>query len=319
MSIIAVGALVIGISFAPEPGDAALAVGLLALAVLAAAAFVVRQRRAPNPLYDLDIASRRIFWVAALGGIVVFGSLMGAMFVGQQYLQNVLGYSTFEAGLTIIPAAVVMVLVAPRSAKIIEAKGSRFTLLSGYLLCLAGFVAMLVLWDENTSFWGVGVAYVLVGAGVGLAGTPASHSLTSSVPVRKAGMASATADLQRDLGGAIMQSILGAFLTAGYAFKFSSLIAGSNASEQITDQTESELTRSFSSASEMAERYPQYSDQIIEAARVSFLKGDDWAFAIGVVAILIGALLVWFFFPKRQEELDLLESYARQEADPNEA
>jgi hypothetical protein len=69
----------------------------------------------------------------------------------------------------------------------------------------------------------------------------------------------------------------------------------------------------------MAERYPQYSDQIIEAARVSFLKGDDWAFAVGVVAILIGALLVWFFFPKRQEELDLLESYARQEADPNEA
>ncbi len=41
---------------------------------------------------------RRIFWVAALAGIIVFGSLMGAMFVGQQFLQNVLGYSTLEAG-----------------------------------------------------------------------------------------------------------------------------------------------------------------------------------------------------------------------------
>jgi MFS transporter, DHA2 family, multidrug resistance protein len=36
---------------------------------------------------------------------------------------------------------------------------------------------------------------------MGFAGTPASHSLTGSVPVRRAGMASGTADLQRDLGG----------------------------------------------------------------------------------------------------------------------
>ena len=77
-------------------------------------------------------------------------------------------------------------------------------------------------------YWQVGLGYAFIGAGVGLAGTPASHSLTGSVPVRRAGMASATADLQRDLGGAIMQSILGALLTAGYAAAFAKLIAGSS-------------------------------------------------------------------------------------------
>ena len=59
------------------------------------------------------------------------------------------------------------------------------------------------------------MAYAFIGIGVGFAGTPASHSLTGSVPVQRAGMASGTADLQRDLGGAIMQSIFGALLTAG--------------------------------------------------------------------------------------------------------
>ena len=68
---------------------------------------------------------------------------------------------------------------------------------------------------------------MLVGIGVGLAGTPASRSLTGSVPVRRAGMASGTADLQRDLGGAIMQSILGALLTAGYATQLRQQIAAS--------------------------------------------------------------------------------------------
>ena len=38
---------------------------------------------------DLDVAARPTFWVAAVAGIIVFGSLMGAMYIGQQYLQNV--------------------------------------------------------------------------------------------------------------------------------------------------------------------------------------------------------------------------------------
>ena len=51
--------------------------------------------------------------------------------------------------------------------------------------------------------------------------------MTGSVPVRRAGMASGTADLQRDLGGAIMQSILGALLAAGYATAFTAAIGSS--------------------------------------------------------------------------------------------
>ena len=86
---------------------------------------------------------------------------MGAMFIGQQFLQNVLGYSTLQAGLAIIPAAVCMVLVAPRSAKIVEARGARFTLLSGYFFCLLGFLTMLLLWKEDISYWKVGLGYAL--------------------------------------------------------------------------------------------------------------------------------------------------------------
>ena len=89
---------------------------LATIASVAGIAFVIRQRRAANPLYDLDIAARPTFWVAACAGIIVFGSLMGAMFIGQQFLQNVLDYSTFHAGLAILPAAMLMVVIAPRSA-----------------------------------------------------------------------------------------------------------------------------------------------------------------------------------------------------------
>jgi EmrB/QacA subfamily drug resistance transporter len=314
MSIIAVATLVIGISFAPEPGEAAVAAALLAVAVLATAAFVVRQRRAPNPLYDLDIAARRIFWVAAVGGIVVFGSLMGAMFVGQQYLQNVLGYSTLEAGASILPAAVFMVIVAPRSAHLVETRGARFTLLVGYVSCFLGFVTMLVLWTDHSAYWQVALAYSLVGIGVGFAGTPASHSLTSSVPVDRAGMASGTADLQRDLGGAILQSILGALLTAGYAAAFSAEIAASPQASQVSETTQSQLLRSYSSAEATAEQFPQYADQITTAAREAFTQGQNWAYLAGAVAIALGAVLVAVMFPRHDDERRLLAEYAAQDA-----
>ena len=261
LSVLMVAALVLAINFAPVPEAGTVAVGLAIVALASIAAFVIRQRRLANPLYDLDVAGRRIFWVAACAGIIVFGSLMAAMFVGQQFLQNVLDYSTLDAGLAILPAAAFMVVVAPRSAKLVEARGARFTLLVGYVFCLLGFVTMLLLWKEGIPYWKVGLGYALVGIGVGFAGTPASHSLTGSVPVRRAGMASATADLQRDLGGAIMQSILGALLTAGYAAAASESVAA--APDHVNSNVEGELTKSFSSAADLASQYPAHASSII--------------------------------------------------------
>ena len=260
----------------------------------------------------MSVASRRIFWVAACAGIIVFGSLMAAAFVSQQYLQNVLGYSTLEAGAAILPAALVMVVVAPRSAKLVETRGSRFTLLSGYVFLVLAFLTMLLVWDEGAPYWQIAAAYVFVGAGVGLAGTPASHSLTGSVPVTRAGMASGTADLQRDLGGAIMQSIFGALLTAGYASAVSSQIAASDTS--ITDSTQAALTKSFASAEAVAAQHPQYADAIIAGAKQAFLDGDDWAYLAGVVSVLLGAALVFFLFPKKEDEEALLAAYQAEDS-----
>jgi MFS family permease len=309
LSVVLVAALVLAINFAPVPNEGALAAGLGAVAVAAGAAFLIRQRRAPSPLYDLGVAGRRIFWVAACAGIIVFGTLMGAMFIGQQFLQNVLGYSTLDAGLAILPAALLMVVVAPRSAQLVNVRGARFTLLAGYVFCLLGFLAMLLLWKEDISYWKVGLGYALIGIGVGLAGTPASHSLTGSVPVRRAGMASGTADLQRDLGGAIMQSILGAVLTAGYTAAVGTAIADAPNKRQLTDSVQAELEKSFSSAATTAERYPQYESQITAAAKSSFLQGDEWAYMAGIVAIVLGAAMIFFLFPKKEREEELLEQY----------
>ena len=314
LSMVLVGTLILGINFAPVPNELGLALALFAIAIVTTALFVFRQKKAENPLYDLKVAGRRVFWVAAVAGIIVFGSLMGAMFIGQQFLQNVLDYSTLDAGLAILPSAIAMVVVAPRSARIVESHGARFTLLCGYVFILAGFVTMLLLWKEDVAYWTVGLAYLLLGVGVGLAGTPASHSLTGSVPVTRAGMASGTADLQRDLGGAIMQSIFGALLTAGFAAAVATTIAAAPNGDQMSAAVEAQLQKSFASAEAIAEQYPEYQSEIIAGARESFLVGDQWAYTAGIIAVLIGGVIVYVLFPKKDEEEALLARYLAEDA-----
>jgi Na+/melibiose symporter-like transporter len=276
--------------------------------------FIVRQKRARNPLYDLKVAARRTFWVAAVAGIIVFGSLMGVAFINQQYLQNVLGYSTLQAGAAILPAVVFMVLVAPRSAKLVHERGSRATLLLGQSILGLAFIGMLLLWGEGTNYLFVAIPLALMGIGVGLAGTPSSNSLTGSVPVRRVGMASGTADLQRDLGGALMTSIFGALLTAGYASAMGSAITASG--QDITATTQSELQLSYSSAENLAAQYPQYADQITAAAQQSFLEGDQLAYAAGLVFVVIGLGLTFLMFPKKEDELRLRAEFLAEDQTP---
>jgi MFS transporter, DHA2 family, multidrug resistance protein len=234
----------------------------------------------------------------------VFGSLMGAMFLGQQFMQNVLGYSTVAAGAAILPAAAFMIVVAPRSAKLVQARGSRFTLMLSFAAVLIAFVLMLLLWKEGIPHWMVGIAYVFLGIGVGLGGTPSSNSLTASVPVTRVGMASGTADLQRDLGGALMQSIFGALLAAGFAASMAAAIATAPTADQqaMTASVQSQLEMSYASAETIAAQYPQYATQITTAAKTSFLAGDDYAYLAGIIAVVLGAVVVFFKYPKKEDE-----------------
>jgi len=238
---------------------------------------------------------------------------MGAMFIGQQFLQDVLGYSTLNAGLAILPAALFMILAAPRSAKLVEARGARFTLLAGYVFVLLGFVTMLLLWNEGIPYWIVGLGYAFVGIGVGLAGTPASHSLTGSVPATKMGMASGTADLQRDLGGALMQSIFGAVLAVGYAAAMTAALTSTPNAAQVPSTVTNSLTMSYAGAQSVATAYPQYATQITAAAKTAFLDGDQYAYIAGIIAVLIGAALVFFMFPRRDEERKMLMDFHTQD------
>jgi hypothetical protein len=122
-------------------------------------------------------------------------------------------------------------------------------------------------------------------------------------------MASGTADLQRDLGGAIFNSLFGALLAAGYAAAMAAALATYPNAAEVPASVTSSVEMSYAGAQAVAQQYPQYATQITDAARTSFLAGDEYAYIAGIIAVLIGAALVFFIFPKRDEERKVLAEY----------
>jgi hypothetical protein len=82
---------------------------------------------------------------------------------------------------------------------------------------------------------------------------------------------------------------------------------------------ESEMTMSFAGAQSVAAQYPQYSDQIMAGAKTAFLAGDDMAYLAGIIAVFVGAVLVFLVFPKMEQERKLLAEYHAQDAGEAEA
>jgi len=98
-------------------------------------------------------------------------------------------------------------------------------------------------------------------------------------------------------------------LTTHYA----SAMAAQSVSSDVTNATESQLQLSFASAENIAQHNPADGAAIISAAKSAFLQGDQWAYAAGLVAVLVGAVLVFFLFPKPEREHELHATYAAED------
>jgi Na+/melibiose symporter-like transporter len=148
-----------------------------AAAALALVAFVVRQRRAAAPLLDVRLFRDARFSAASATIMALFFALFGFLFLSTQYLQFVLGYSPWEAGLRALPYAGAMIVCAPLSATLVAHLGAKRVVTAGMLL-FAGGLAVAATIDPVAGYGRLAVALLLMGAGMGFAGAPATESIT---------------------------------------------------------------------------------------------------------------------------------------------
>jgi EmrB/QacA subfamily drug resistance transporter len=184
-----------------------------ALAVALLLAFVPLELAADTPVLDVRLLRDRVFAGAAFSGFVISFGMFGVFAYTGLYFQDVLGWSPAGAGIASLPATGVIMLTSPVASRLALRFGSRPPLVAGLLCCAIA--------TGSLSAYGVGASYVdfwwvmpLIGVGMGLSFVPISIAVMNRVPIARAGMASATTNASREIGGVAGIAVLGAALTA---------------------------------------------------------------------------------------------------------
>ena len=148
----------------------------------ALAAFAVWESRVEHPMLDVSFFRNRRFSAASATITLVFFALFGFVFLSTQYLQFVLGYTPFDAGLRTLPFAAAMIVVAPFSSKARANASAPNGSSSPAWWCSPPVSCWRRPSRRPTGYPRLGVAMLLLGAGLGLSSAPATESIMGSLP-----------------------------------------------------------------------------------------------------------------------------------------
>ncbi len=314
LSIVGLGALVAAIIEAPSNGwtDPVILAGF-AVAAAAIAAFVWWERRVDEPMLDVRFFANARFSAASVNVTLVFFALFGFIFLATQYLQFVLGYSAFDAGVRTLPFAFALMVMAPLSSKTVQWFGTKRVVVTGMLLFASGLVVASTA-TVSSGYPRVMIAMILMGTGMGLSVAPATESIMGSLPLHQAGVGSAVNDTSREVGGALGVAIVGSMLSSLYATNLNSKLPA-NVPTQVRDAAD----QSVGAALQVSEQLGRVGAPLADAARESFVYAMSRASLVTAAVAVVGAVLAWRFLPARAAEVHELASSESPEPELAEA
>jgi EmrB/QacA subfamily drug resistance transporter len=185
-------------------------VGLLALAGVLLAAFVVIELRSRQPLVPFRIFRSRTLTGANATGLLIGMSLFSMFFFVSLYMQQVLGYDALKAGFAYLPLALTIIVSAGVASTLSTRIGFKPVLIAGMVLIAAG-----LLWFSQVSVGGSFVSDVLgpsllAAAGLGFAFVPVTIGAVTGVSDSDSGLASGLINTSQQVGGALGLAILAA-------------------------------------------------------------------------------------------------------------
>lgn len=286
------------------------------LAAVFIAAFVVWEYRTPHPMLDIRFFKSRRFSGGNLAITMTFFAMFGSFFLLTQYLQFILGYTALETGVRMIPMALVMFVVAPLSAKIVEKVGTTPVVVTGLALVAAGLAAFSTL-DADLSYGGLIWRLVVLASGMGMVMAPATEAVMGSLPPEKAGVGSAVNDTTREVGGALGVAVVGAIVSSYYVDQVRPVVEGLPAGmADAADAVKSGIGPALHVAAEIpGAAGTALADQVTTAFVDALSKG----MIIGAVIAAIAAVIVGFLLPRRGHDWEHPSDVIVEEVDRLEA
>jgi DHA2 family multidrug resistance protein-like MFS transporter len=280
---------ILGLAFGFKEGarygflDPEILVSLL-VAVGCLAWFTRRQLRAPQPLLDVRLFTRREFAVAVGCVLLSMFGLVGIEFFGAQYLQLVLGLEPFDAALRLLPLMISTLAGGLLAARVLARIGTRWTISLGLAGTAIGLVPMLFLGlaDQYLLLW---PSFLVIGFALEVALVAANDVIISSVPADEAGQAASIEETAYELGGGFGVAVLGSILAIVYTDQIGHI-------EGISGPGIANAQESLPRALEIADKMSSgVAASLIETARLAFMSGYNTAIAVSIALVGVSAVI----------------------------
>jgi MFS transporter, DHA2 family, methylenomycin A resistance protein len=199
--------------------------GGFAAFIVAAALFLVQERRTAHPMLPLSLFSHRMFALTSLVGLLVNIAFYGLIFLFSLYFQQINHWTPFETGLAFVPMMGAVLPVNLIAARVAERIGAPVTIAVGASIAAAGCLALLGI-EQGTSYWVFFVPLLAMGGGLGLLVPPMTAALLGSVEKSRSGVAAGVLNSTRQTGSVLGVALFGSLISGqGDAFLFGTRVA----------------------------------------------------------------------------------------------
>lgn len=204
--------------------DSGPSIGLFAGTLVLFGLFLVVERRAPEPIIPLSLFTNRTIALASIGGFILGCLMYGLTSYVPLFVQGVKGSSATEAGLVLIPETLSWSALSMFIAVVLRHAGFQRIVRLGTVLATIGF-GLLIFFDPQTPVYYMLLAMLLIGFGFGLASNVYTLSVQQAAPKNLIGVASASTQFVRMIGGTLGVAVMGALLNGQIAARFGPILA----------------------------------------------------------------------------------------------
>src|SRR5436305_8958364 len=199
-------------------------IGLFALAALLLILFIYQENRTPEPILPLTLFKNRIIAISSIGGVILGVIMFGITSYVPLFVQGVKGGTATSAGVTLCALLLALPISATLSGKVIIRFGYRFTAVMGALFAAVG-MGMVTLFHVDTGLPFIVAAMFIVGAGLGFMSTSFIISVQNAVPLNVRGVATASTQFFRTIGGTVGVALMGTILNLQMIARFAPIFA----------------------------------------------------------------------------------------------
>src|SRR4051794_3607977 len=193
-------------------------VASLTAGVLLLAAFVAHERRTAEPMLPLDLFRKRAFAVTNGVSFFMYFGTFGSIFLITQFVQQVMGYAPFDAGVRMLVWTGATAITSPIAGILAERRGPRALMALGLALqaVALAWLASAVGVDSTNSQ--LAIPFAVAGVGMGLVFAPSASALLSVVAPQRAGQASGANNAIREVGGVFGVAVMSTIFSGAGGF-----------------------------------------------------------------------------------------------------